>query len=80
MPVFGESRTFCSYIPSFVWGSADMKDSVVFLYRESVGVKFPDLTEGGFLKEYVKNWEIKIRAQRARIWFIPEREGFLHSL
>ena len=57
-----------------------MKDSVVFLYRESVGVKFPDLTEGGFLKECVKNWEIKIRALWARIWFILEGEEFLHSL
>jgi len=34
-------------ITSFVRGSADVKDRVVFLYRESVGVKFPDLTEGG---------------------------------
>jgi hypothetical protein len=32
---------------SFVRGSADVKDRVVFLYRESVGVKFPDLKKGG---------------------------------
>jgi len=34
-------------ITSFVWASADVKDRVVFLYRESVDLKFPDLTVGG---------------------------------
>jgi hypothetical protein len=34
-------------INSFVQGSADVKDRVVFLFKEWMGVRFPDLTQGG---------------------------------
>jgi hypothetical protein len=34
-------------INSFVRGSADKKDRMIFLYKEWMGVRVPDLTEDG---------------------------------